>query len=65
MTDTPGESFARASPPSPRDLDAGRLDGLSSGEKSPIDAGRGEAAWAQNRRAAFVIVSGEVLLAMK
>ena len=46
-------------------IDAGRLDGLSSGEKSPIDAGRGETAWAQNRRAEFVIVGGDVLLAMK
>lgn len=46
-------------------IDAARLDGLSSGEKSPIDAGRGEAAWAQNRRAEFVIVSGDVLLALQ
>lgn len=45
-------------------IDAARLDQASSGEKSPIDAGKDEAAWAQNRRAEFVIVSGDVPLAM-
>jgi peptidoglycan-associated lipoprotein len=45
-------------------IDVARLDVLSSGEKSPIDSGSGEAAWAQNRRAEFVIVSGDSPLAM-
>jgi len=44
-------------------IDAARLDELSSGEQSPIDAGSGEAAWARNRRAEFVVVSGDVPLA--
>lgn len=38
-------------------IDAGRLNEMSSGEKSPIETGRGEAAWAMNRRAEFLIVS--------
>jgi peptidoglycan-associated lipoprotein len=42
-------------------IDAARLDEMSFGEKSPIDSGRGEAAWARNRRAEFVIVSGDTL----
>jgi len=46
-------------------IDVGRLDEASSGEKSPIDAGSDEAAWARNRRAEFVIVSGDMPLAMK
>ena len=46
-------------------IDVARLDEASSGEKSPIDAGSGEAAWAMNRRAEFVIVSGDLPLAMK
>ncbi len=45
-------------------IDVTRLDQLSSGEKSPIVAGSDEAAWAQNRRAEFVIVSGDSPLAM-
>jgi len=43
---------------------AARLDELSSGEQSPLDAGSGEAAWARNRRAEFVVVSGDAPLAM-
>jgi hypothetical protein len=43
---------------------AARLDERSSGEQSPIDAGSGEAAWAQNRRAEFVVVSGSTQPAM-
>jgi peptidoglycan-associated lipoprotein len=46
-------------------VDATRLEVASVGEASPIDVGSGEAAWARNRRAQFLIVSGESLLAMK
>jgi peptidoglycan-associated lipoprotein len=45
-------------------IDATRLDQASLGEKSPIDSGHNEAAWAQNRRTEFVIVSGDTPLAM-
>lgn len=45
-------------------VDVTRLDGVSGGESSPIDSGSDEAAWAQNRRAEFVIVSGDTPLAM-
>lgn len=45
-------------------IDVGRLDEASSGEKSPIDAGSDETAWARNRRAEFVIVGGDMPLAM-
>jgi len=45
-------------------IDAARLDELSSGEQSPIDAGSGEAAWAQNRRAEFVVASAAARPAM-
>ena len=41
-----------------RGVDAGQLDEVSTGERSPIDPGRNEAAWVQNRRAEFEIVSG-------
>jgi len=44
---------------------AARLDGMSSGEQSPVDAGHDEAAWAQNRRTEFVIVAGDAPLAME
>jgi len=44
---------------------AERLDGMSSGETSPVDAGHDEAAWARNRRTEFAIVSGNALLAME
>jgi outer membrane protein OmpA-like peptidoglycan-associated protein len=46
-------------------ISATRLDEMSSGEKFPIDSGPGEVVWAQNRRAEFVIVSGDMPLAMK
>jgi peptidoglycan-associated lipoprotein len=46
-------------------IDAGRLDEKSTGEKTPLDAGKGEVAWAQNRRAEFVIVSADKPLAMR
>ena len=46
-------------------IDVARLDETSSGETSPIDSGKGEMAWARNRRAEFAIVSGDMLLAMK
>jgi peptidoglycan-associated lipoprotein len=46
-------------------VDAARLEAVSVGETSPIDVGSGEIAWAQNRRAEFLIVSGESPLAMK
>ena len=39
-------------------IDAGRLDEVSTGEGSPIDPARNEAAWVRNRRAEFQIVSG-------
>jgi peptidoglycan-associated lipoprotein len=42
-----------------------RLDEASVGEQSPVDAGSGETAWARNRCAEFVIVSGDMPLAMK
>ena len=42
-----------------RGIDAGRLDEVSSGESSPIDPGQNEAAWVQNRRAEFEVVSGD------
>jgi len=45
-------------------IDVARLDGVSTGESSPVDAGTGEAAWALNRRAEFAIVSGDMPLAM-
>jgi peptidoglycan-associated lipoprotein len=45
-------------------IDTARLDQVSSGEKSPIDTGNDEAAWAQNRRAEFVVVSGDTPLAL-
>jgi peptidoglycan-associated lipoprotein len=45
-------------------IDVARLDGVSSGEKSPVDAGTGESAWALNRRAEFEIMSGDSPLAM-
>lgn len=46
-------------------IDVSRLDQVSTGETSPIDSGTGETAWAQNRRAEFMIVSGDMPLAMK
>jgi peptidoglycan-associated lipoprotein len=46
-------------------IDVARLDEASVGEQSPVDAGSGETAWARNRRAEFVIVSGDMPLAMK
>jgi len=46
-------------------IDAGRLDEMSGGEKTPLDAGTGEVAWARNRRAEFVIVSADKPLAMR
>ena len=46
-------------------IDAGRLDVLSNGEKSPLETGSDETAWARNRRTEFVVVSGDALLAMK
>jgi peptidoglycan-associated lipoprotein len=45
-------------------IDAARLEEMSSGEESPVDSGSGEAAWARNRRAEFVIVSGDTPLAV-
>lgn len=45
-------------------IDVARLDGVSTGESSPIATGSDEAAWAQNRRAEFDIVSGDTPLAM-
>lgn len=41
-----------------RGVDRGQLDEVSTGERSPIDTGRNESAWVQNRRAEFEIVSG-------
>lgn len=46
-------------------VDASRLESVSVGETAPIDGGSGEVAWAQNRRAEFLIVSGDSPLAMK
>jgi peptidoglycan-associated lipoprotein len=45
-------------------IDVARLDQMSDGENSPIAAGNDEAAWAQNRRAEFRIVGGDVALSM-
>jgi len=45
-------------------IDAARLDVTSSGENSPLISGSDEAAWSQNRRAEFVIGSGDSPLAM-
>lgn len=45
-------------------IDVSRLDQVSNGEKDPVDSGSDEAAWARNRRAEFVIVSGDMPLAM-
>lgn len=46
-------------------IDVARLDQASSGESAPVDSGTGEAAWARNRRAEFVVVSGATPLTMK
>jgi peptidoglycan-associated lipoprotein len=46
-------------------IDAGRLNEMSSGEKTPLEAGKGEEAWAKNRRVEFSIVSADRPLAMK
>ena len=46
-------------------IDAGRLNEMSSGEKTPLEAGKGEDAWAKNRRVEFAIVSADRPLAMK
>lgn len=48
-----------------RGIDVSRLDELSTGETAPIADGHDEAAWAENRRAEFVIVSGDLPLTMK
>ena len=48
-----------------RGIDAGRLDARSAGEGTPIDDGSNETAWAKNRRADFVILSGAARLSMK
>lgn len=45
-------------------IEVARLDRVSTGETSPIDGGDTEAAWAQNRRAEFTIVSDDAVLAM-
>jgi peptidoglycan-associated lipoprotein len=45
-------------------IDVGRLDRVSTGETAPIDAADTQAAWAQNRRAEFAVVSGDAVLAM-
>ncbi|HEX9630990.1 MAG TPA: OmpA family protein [Gemmatimonadales bacterium] len=46
-------------------IDAARLEQGSVGENSPIDAGSGEVAWARNRRAEFMILSGDWPLAKR
>lgn len=46
-------------------IDAGRLNEMSSGEKTPVETSGGEVAWARNRRVEFVIVSADSPLAMK
>lgn len=46
-------------------VEAGRLEAVSVGESAPIDVGSGETAWARNRRAEFLIVSGKSPLARK
>ena len=46
-------------------IDVARLDDESLGEGAPIAAGNDETAWAQNRRAQFLIVSDDGLLAMR
>jgi len=42
-----------------------RLETRSSGEMSPIDSGRDGPAWARNRRAEFLVVDGDPLVAEK
>ena len=56
---------ARQQAPFAQGIDVARLDGVSTGEKSPVDPGNNEAAWVQNRRAEFAIVSGDMPLAMQ
>ena len=46
-------------------IDPARLDQVTLGEKSPLDSGSGETTWARNRRVEFVIVSGDMPLALK
>jgi peptidoglycan-associated lipoprotein len=46
-------------------IDAARLEQGSVGENSPSDAGSGEVAWARNRRAEFMILSGDWPLAKR
>lgn len=46
-----------------RGIDGGRLDVVSYGEERPAVEGEGEGAWAQNRRAEFEIVAGELTTA--
>jgi peptidoglycan-associated lipoprotein len=46
-------------------IDVARLDVVSSGEQSPVNPGSDEAAWAQNRRAEFAVVGGDMPLAMR
>ena len=44
-----------------RGVDAGRLDVTSMGEEMPAVPGDNEGAWAQNRRAEFEVVAGELV----
>lgn len=46
-------------------VDGARLEQVSAGETSPIDADTGELAWARNRRAEFLVVSGDSPLVMR
>jgi len=43
-----------------RGVDASRLDVVSFGEEMPAVPGEDEGAWAQNRRAEFEVVAGEI-----
>jgi peptidoglycan-associated lipoprotein len=43
-------------------IDATRLEPVSTGETSPLDSGSDETAWVQNRRAEFVVVSGDLTM---
>ncbi|HHI02170.1 MAG TPA: peptidoglycan-associated lipoprotein Pal [candidate division Zixibacteria bacterium] len=54
-----GEKRAKAAKDYLIDLgvDAGRLDIISYGKERPVDPGHNEAAWAKNRRAAFIVTS--------
>lgn len=46
-------------------IDGGRLETASLGETAPLDPGHTEEAWARNRRAEFIILSGRETLSSR